>query len=297
MNGDNSNIICVSGSEVKEIHNVSISHSNNFGLLIKDTTVDSVSQLKMLNTTQCFQASKSSIVNLVDSEFESWGSSTQIMGGAIYLDLSNSSISNSTFTKNTAKSGGSIALSWSLDAQCSLTLINNSFSQNSASVKGGAIYYNFNRPDISNCLFCDNTAPYGNDIASYAVKIVETSSKNHHLCIEDVASGLLYNHSLYFDLIDFDGQTMNLENSHTIKVSPVNVNASVKGTDSAKINNGTALFDNLIFESTEGEVKYTSITQFELTSKAIDSTIINTLFGGSIQNYTNLLDVKFRYVS
>jgi len=71
VNGDNSNIICVSGSEVKEIHNVSISHSNNFGLLIKDTTVDSVSQLKMLNTTQCFQASKSSIVNLVDSEFES----------------------------------------------------------------------------------------------------------------------------------------------------------------------------------------------------------------------------------
>jgi len=58
--------------------------------------------------------------------------------------------------------------------------------------------------------------------------------------------------------VDFDGQIINLENTHIIKVSPIDLNSSVGGTDFAKLNDGVSKFDNLIFRAETGRknVKY-----------------------------------------
>ena len=40
---------------------------------------------------------------------------------------------------------------------------------NVAMANGGAIYFDAFKPDIINCLFLNNSAIYGNDIASYPV--------------------------------------------------------------------------------------------------------------------------------
>jgi uncharacterized repeat protein (TIGR01451 family) len=93
-----------------------------------------------------------STLNVTDSTFI--GNSAIYYGGAIYND-GNSTISNSTFTNNTAHDGGAIS------SFGNLTIYGNNFTDNHATEYGGAIYIegnstvNFNR-------FNNNTATYGN---------------------------------------------------------------------------------------------------------------------------------------
>ena len=118
---------------------------------------------------------------------------------------------------------------------------------------GGGIYYNLNRPVISNLRFNGNSAKYGPNIASYPVKVVSKNTHQNKISLEDVASGLDYNQTLYFELVDYDDQVMNLENSKTVKIVPNEDTSSVRGTDFAKLNAGVAEFDNLIFRAEAGK--------------------------------------------
>ena len=63
---------------------------------------------------------------------------------------------------------------------------------------------------------------------------------------------------LYFELVDYEGQIMNRQNSQNIKISAIEPNSSVKGTDFGRIKKGVAEFDNLIFISEDGRknIKY-----------------------------------------
>ena len=76
---------------------------------------------------------------------------------------------------------------------------------------GGGIYYNLNRPSLEGCSFNNNSALYGPDIASYAVKIVKSGTQENKITLNDVASGLQYKNTLSFDLIDYDEQEHLLE--------------------------------------------------------------------------------------
>lgn len=66
-------------------------------------------------------------------------------------------------------------------------VIDSVFWNNSASWEGGAIKYNLYPPVISNCSFESNSALYGNNIASYPVKMVLDKTE-----IDQLVSGIKY---------------------------------------------------------------------------------------------------------
>ena len=107
--------------------------------------------------------------------------------------------------------------------------------------------------------------------------------------MNNIGSGILYNTTLLLELKDYDNQTMNLENSSQIKLSPITTNAKVKGTDFAKSVNGTGAFNNLFFVYKPG----VSNILFQASSKSINSALIKTVFGNQISN--NSIIVNFRY--
>ena len=162
------------------------------------------------------------------------------------------SISNSIFINNQAVKGASLGIICTFLSQCDVSLKNITFNNNTASSMGGGIYYNLNRPSLTDCGFMNNSALHGPDIASYAVKIVKSGTQENKITLNDVASSLLYQNTLSFDLIDFDRQIMNLENSHTVKIFPKLPTSSVKGTDFSKFQEGIVKFDNLIFINKAG---------------------------------------------
>ena len=137
-----------------------------------------------------------------------------------------------------------------------------------------------------------NSAQYGSNIGSFPVKIVLKDSSETNYTIFDVPSGLiLENTSISFDLVDSEGQKMNLINEGTIKIVPVTIIASVASTDYAKINNGTVMFDNMIFKAKAGYLN----AQYKLTTKAIDSQISSLVQSNSGNAYNTYIDVSFRY--
>ena len=85
-------------------------------------------------------------------------------------------IYNSSFTNNLASYGGGIALSCTSTLPWLSVLNNVAFKNNTSSKQGGAIYYDLYRPNMTNVIFINNTAPYGPNIASYPVKIVLANS-------------------------------------------------------------------------------------------------------------------------
>jgi hypothetical protein len=165
------------------------------------------------------------------------------------------------------------------------------FKNNTAEKKGGAISYNMNRPIMNTNQFEYNSAEYGNNIGSYPFKIIEKSSGNNMIKLNNVPSGLLFEEKITVDIVDYDSQIVTIENSNTIKVSPITSGARATGTDFAKITNGTAVFDNLIFRYKAGSPE----VMYSITSTAINLQIINQVFNGSSTNdYSTKLDIDFR---
>jgi len=123
-----------------------------------------------------------STLTLVDTRFEKSGLSLvstpsslhymrYLSGTGMSITDSNSTVANSYFASNTATRGG--ALSYlSSSPYYKLYLAANQYIDNYADV-GGAIYYNYSRPEFSsNSTYSNNNASiYGPDIGSYAVKI------------------------------------------------------------------------------------------------------------------------------
>ena len=85
-------------------------------------------------------------------------------GGGILNDNSSPTITNCTFTGNSAGWGGGI----SNDNSSSPTITNCTFTGNSADADGGGIY-NFENasPTITDCTFTGNSADYGGGIENY----------------------------------------------------------------------------------------------------------------------------------
>ena len=143
---------------------------------------------------------------------------------------------------------------------------------------------------MDNITYKDNNALYGADIASYAVRIVRRGTNINKIYLDDVASGLEYDKTLDFDLVDYDGQIMTLENSFILKILVDDPKISVKGTDFDKIENGQATLDHLIFIGEAGLANNT----FKLTSRSINPKIISEALDNSNGHYDNFLDVSFR---
>ena len=138
-----------------------------------------------------------------------------------------------------------------------MTLQSCTFENNSA-VTGGAISYDLYRPNMNNLSFVDNYADYGEDIASYAVRIHMQGLNESQIMIDDVISGKNISKNIVFELKDYDNQTMVLDNSSVIKILPTDNDVEVTN-NLVKVNKGVATFDNLLFVAIPGSqnVKFT----------------------------------------
>ena len=69
---------------------------------------------------------------------------------------------------------------------------------------GGAIYYPEVRPQLTNCTYTNNTAPYGPNIASYPVKVTINGTVSNKIHLVNIPSGQAYPYPTTFSLVDFD---------------------------------------------------------------------------------------------
>ena len=199
------------------------------------------------------------------------------------------SIASTVFINNSAVNGGAIAFECTSLILCDLHLNKSTFMSNYASSQGGAIYYNYNRPVITNCIFSNNTAEYGPNFASYAVKIRMINSTSASIMIDSMVSGMQYDQAVKLSLIDYDNQTMLLNNVNQITINPVNKTSTLmKGTNTALLRNGVSSFSNLIVNTQPGR----SNVQFQASSKAIDAAKVNEVYGYADNN---LISANFRF--
>ena len=142
---------------------------------------------------------------------------------------------------------------------------------------------------MANLTFMSNYAPYGSDVASYPTRIVMEGNTEDDIVIDLVGSGVTYDTSLTFVLVDYDNQTMVLDSSSIIEIDSISSSTSVSGINEIKVEEGIATFRNLIFTSKPGDVD----VQFELTSKALDFDVLRLKFGDDYAQ--DPISVSFRY--
>jgi hypothetical protein len=208
------------------------------------------------------------------------------------LDLYNTDIviKNSTFSKNKAEIGASVFFNWASKSLWKLVIIDSSFVSNTAYDKGGAIYYGFKRPELINVYFFNNSALYGPNIASYAVKIQMQGNESKEMELNNVGPSIPMENSLSFVLMDYEDQVIETNNVNEITISPVNRSvSSIVGSKSVLLKNGVATFFNFTATSTPGS----SNVKFRASSKAIDTAKINKIYGSPVSE--NLITINFRH--
>jgi len=108
-------------------------------------------------------------------------------GGAVCSYNSATNITNSYFQNNSASEGGGVFIEYSSKEGTLSRVSNCSFVSNSASSEGGSIRWKTVSPHISSNTYQNNTAPYGADIASYAVGMGLVISSSRLLSEEPLA--------------------------------------------------------------------------------------------------------------
>ena len=123
----------------------------------------------------------------INSSFSSYSA---IAGGAFYVSGMNLTVQNCTFFNNSAKSGdnensgegGAVFISAS-EWETETTFESTKFILNSANISGGGIKWYSSRPNISFEVFENNSAFYGNDVASFSYQLIEASDNKKDIYI------------------------------------------------------------------------------------------------------------------
>jgi hypothetical protein len=152
------------------------------------------------------------------SYFESCSASS---GGAVYVNNANFTSLSTIYTHNAADttenngSGGGIELLCSLETlRCIHNLSNNSFIHNYSNSKGGAISWSDIMPNLEGNLFHNNSAIYGENIASYPITLEVLYSEDAYDTF-NVVPGQPAGITLFLKLIDHYGQIYAIDNRST----------------------------------------------------------------------------------
>lgn len=98
------------------------------------------------------------------------------------------------------------------------------------------------------------------------------------------------NSPISLSLLDFDNQTMVLNNIDQISIFAVNSSeASVTGTNTVPLQNGVAIFDAIQFVSEIGSKS----VGYNAVSKAIDTAKVNEIYGTAFSRNEILVDLRF----
>ena len=171
---------------------------------------------------------------------------------------------------------------------CNLSIANSTFDSNEATTKGGGIYYGYNRPLLANMIYTNNSARYGLNFASYAVKIRIQGSDTSTMVFNNFGSGIVSEEAFTLELRDFDNQVMVLNNENKITISAMNRSqASVSRINSKQLNDGSATFDSFIAITAPGSKG----VKFQASSKAINSNKVAQVHGIAFEN---VISINFR---
>ena len=138
-------------------------------------------------------------------------------------------------------------------------------------------------------MFTNNSAVYGPNIASYAVKVYQKGGSLNEINLKDVGSGVLLSKSLELVLADYDNQQMVLDNMTQIKIFPSANSSKTSGVNSEKVVSGVADFKSLIFVGEPGSQNVT----FVVESKALSDPKISEIYGANA--FSNKVSVSLRY--
>ena len=228
---------------------------------------------------------KDSIINkITNSKFAFNGKDSNIQseisvkGGALLLTNSNFTIESSLFYSNTAKYGAAIYISCQLSPVCVASILNTTFANNVAQISGGGVMYDLHRPTFSNIFFDSNSALYGPNIASYAIKVKIGNSSENSVTISNAVSGQT-SQEFTFSILDYDNQVMNQDSTSKITIKAKTTGAQVIGKNIGVVNTGITKMDGLIFISEPGSKSII----FSINPSSIDLDIAKTIYGN---NYT-----------
>jgi predicted outer membrane repeat protein len=265
----------------------SLTNINQTLITVENSNFNEMKNLNFTNSSKPLVI-KNSVINLMSGcYFSQNGNFDIIKGGVIYMHNSELTISTSQFTSNKAQIGGAIHFDCTSTTRCKLEISGTTFKLNEAKSKGGAIYYEYRRPTLTNNTFENNSAAYGPDLASYPVKIQMLDHSES--VISNVGSNTVYEETLNFALLDYDNQTMVLNNVNQIIINPVNSSqASVVGTNAVLLKNGVASFTNLVAIAQPGSQNI----KFQASSKAINNAKINQIYGSAVSD--NFINFNFR---
>ena len=128
---------------------------------------------------------------------------------------------------------------------------------------------------MTNNLFQNNSAPYGNDIASYPVRIIAQGDDDYQISIYQISSGQLIANTLILNVVDYDNQTITNLIKGSITIASIDLNTKVQGRNSESIVSGVSTFNGLILIAKPGS----NNVQFSVTTSAIDNSVILKQFG------------------
>ncbi|CAI2367043.1 unnamed protein product [Moneuplotes crassus] len=270
------------------LESINVSNTTSTFAFFKNSEITKITGLKMTSLNQTLTFVNSNVKELSHSEFKDNFSNSS--GGAISMTNSKLAIESTNFTRNSATEGGAIIFECTSFASCELNITKSIFEKNSATVKGGAISYNYNYPNIIETTFINNSAVYGPNYASYPARIGERNSTiNDPIEIDNVASGIIITENLELALIDLDDQVMVLDDENQILILPSDSSkSSVSGTNTAQVKQGVAVFDNLALEVSKELRK----SNFSVSSKSINSAKVKEVLGSSFQQKE--LEASFR---
>ena len=281
--------ILIKDSVNLELENITILKISQLVIETSNSILSNVHMLQIQNWSQGIKAYSNSVLSISSSVFEHIGNSDIIYGGAIQLLNSNTTINGSNFNHCTAKQGGWIALLCDKEVVCSHNIKNSYFNENRATIKGGAIYFDLYRPILDKNVFDNNQAVYGNDIASYPVKVRLKDTDSNQFILYNAVSGQVYSPALEFQLIDHYNQVILTDSYSKIRISSISNDALLEGTLTSIVNQGTSSFENLILIAKPGS----NNVKYEIISSAIDQDIIDLQYK---ENFIQeMIDVSFRY--
>jgi hypothetical protein len=253
-------------SEVGVVEDVEFLSIQQCPLFLNQNKVTSIIGLKVSEWQQGIVVQKSQIKEIRNSTFRDLGNQSVLKGGAVNLIDSNVTIQEWVFENNTAVKGGAIYFEWTKNTKCFLNLNRSNFTSNYAHTAGGAIMYDAYRPDMSELNFENNTAIYGPNIGSYAIKLnFRGRDYNFNITLDDVTSGQTLSESLVFEVKDYDNQTLIIDSSSTISFRSNSPRSSVIN-GFVRVLRGVATFNSLIFISNPGS----SSRLFSLVTTGID---------------------------
>ena len=161
-------------------------------------------------------------------------------GGSLYASNSVLNVTNSYFQNNSAETGGAVSIKH-IDYNYYPSYISNCSFVNNSATRGGAINWENVRPELNSNYYLNNSAVYGDQVASYAVAMQVISQRRQLLVIE-AAPGQAVDSSLEVALIDHYGSIVTDDNSS--KASMTGSNASVSGKTEIQAEKGVFTFND-----------------------------------------------------